>query len=199
MPGKAAIGARSLAAQQRHPAPRILRNHLGPDPLQKWGLLVAKKARRGCPKRPLSAPEIRLISDSAPCNLRLLFKASPMPFLEPNVGRTGCKKCKHSAPEEAVFGTPSLAAQPNDSAPRNLCPFSKVHFWCTFEGQALYRNGGLLAAKSAPKGRFRRPKSGCPITRLITQNSAPFSGRTSDLPLRANSQQKWGLLGPKSA
>ena len=29
---------------------------------------------------------------------------------------------------------------------------------------------GLLAAKSARKGRFRRPKSGCPITCFITQN-----------------------------
>ena len=167
-PEEAALGNRKQTAQPHVSAPRNLRIHLGPNSLQRWGFLVDKSARKGCWKRPHSTYEIRLTSESAPRLFAAFFKGeffaffgAPVPLQK--VGFTGCKMSQERVPDKAAFETRSLAAQPRGSAPRIL-RLSKsallVYFW-----RAHYlQKWGLLAAKSARKGRPRHLKSGCPTT-----------------------------------
>ena len=72
---------------------------------QKRGLLAAKGARKGSPKRQFSAFEERLPNHVAQNPARLLLSAALLsPNLVLKVGRTGCKKSQERVPEKAAFG-----------------------------------------------------------------------------------------------
>ena len=86
------------------------------------------------------------------------FKASIVPFVEHHpllrkVGRTGCIKSQEWVSNMVVFGTPSLAAQSRNSAPRIL-RLSKSALLAYFWGPTLYRNGGYWVLKVPEKVSF---------------------------------------------
>ena len=135
------------------------------------GLTGCKRAGKGCPKRPFSAPEVRLPNDAIkhPEFCALFKKAHFWYFFggppPTKLGVAGCQKCPkrlYLAPE--VWRPNHMALRPE------YCAFHKAHIWLTFEDQLSTKVGIVLAAKSARKGRFRHPNTGCPITWLCAQN-----------------------------
>ena len=77
VPEKASFGARSLAAQSRDSVHRILRPFLkahfwysfgGPSSLQSWGVLAAKRARKGRSRQPKADCPTTCLSTQKPAH-----------------------------------------------------------------------------------------------------------------------------------